>query len=167
MARWSWPDPEVYLKTMPRFAAAFGGAAFSAGSACIAEGGKAAALWLPPDAMPDGAAIEEIFAETVAQRIAGDVAAVFALMDDYHPRDRPCWYLPLIAADPTHWNTGLGSAILTQGLARCDAEGCIAYLEGTSLRNVALYQRFDFRVIGKIQAGSSPILYPMIREPKP
>ncbi len=166
MGRWVWPDAETYLEAMPEFAAAFSGKAFEHGSAYVANGGKAAALWLPPGVEPDGEAIDELFETSVAPEIADDLASVFAQMEHHHPTDRPCWYLPLMAADPAYMGKGLGGAMLKRALQRCDEEGLMAYLEGTSARNVSLYERHGFEVVGTIQAGSSPTLFPMTREPK-
>ena len=163
MSRWTWPDATTYLEAMPKFVAAFGGKAFEHGSAYVADDGKAAALWMPPGVAPDGDTIDALFEATVTRDIVDDLVSVFAQMADYHPKDGPCWYLPLIAADPAYMGKGLGAAILKQALRRCDEDGSIAYLEGTSPRNVSLYKRHGFEVVGRIQAGSSPTLYPMIR----
>ena len=165
VARWMWPDAKTYLDTMPAFVAAFAGKAFETRSAYIADDGKAAALWLPPDVEPDGDALEALFARTIAPEILDDLTAVFEQMAAFHPHDEPCWYLPMIAADPGFVGRGLGAAILKQALRRCDADSLIAYLESSNPRNMSLYERHGFEAIGRIQAGSSPTLYPMIRRP--
>lgn len=164
MCRWVWPDAGTHLETMPKFVAAFGGKAFDQGSAYIANNCRAAALWLPPGVDPDGDTVEALFEATVAPEILEDLGTVFAQMDEYHPNDQPCWYLPLIAADPAYMAKGFGAALMKHALLRCDEEGLIAYLESTNPRNVSLFQRHGFEVVGRIQAGSSPVLYPMIRE---
>jgi ribosomal protein S18 acetylase RimI-like enzyme len=164
VGRWVWPDARTYLETMPKFVAAFGGKAFEHGSAYVADQYKAAALWLPPGVEPDGDAIDALFSTSVAPEIQEDLASFFAQMESYHPHDQPCWYLPLIAADPAYRGGGLGSAILSHALRRCDEDGQIAYLESSNPRNISLYQRHGFEVIGEIQAGSSPVMYPMIRQ---
>ena len=166
VSRWIWPDPRTYLDTMPDFVAAFGGKAFETGSAYMADDGKAAALWLPPDVEPDGDTIDTLFEATVAPETLSDLTSVFAQMEDHHPHDEPCWYLPLIAADPAFIGRGLGAAILKRALRRCDDDGTIAYLESSNPRNMSLYVRHGFEVIGEIQAGSSPALYPMVRQPR-
>ena len=84
-------------------------------------------------------------------------------MEKIHPHDERCWYLPLIAADPAHIGKGLGGELMKHALQRCDEDGSIAYLESTNPRNISLYERHGFGVVGEIQAGSSPTLYPMIR----
>ena len=166
IARWIWPDADTYLSMMPRFAAAFGGKAFDCSTAYVAEGGKAAALWLPPGQLPASDVIERIFSETAAPEIAADLQDLFQQMDDYHPSNPSCWYLPMIAADPAHMRKGLGNAILCYALRHCDEDGAIAYLESSNPANLGLYHRHGFREIGVIEAGSSPPMYPMVREPR-
>ncbi|MEO1249307.1 MAG: N-acetyltransferase [Pseudomonadota bacterium] len=167
VARWIWPKGEIYLKVMPEFAQAFGGGAFDRTSADVASDLQAASLWLPPEAEPDEQAIDEIFAWSVRDDISDDLSAMFAQMDAYHPKNQPCWYLPMIAADPAFAGRGLGAALLHQGLARCDAAGQIAYLESSNPRNLNFYRRHGFELMGEIQAGSSPKMFPMVRQPNP
>ena len=52
---------------------------------------------------------------------------------------------------------GLGSALLTEGLSRCDQEHMPAYLESSNSANAALYQRLGFKALGVIRAGCSPL----------
>jgi hypothetical protein len=42
----------------------------------------------------------------------------------------------------------------------------LAYLESSNLRNVPLYERHGFKVLGTIQAGGSPPITPMLRKPR-
>ena len=51
-ARWTWSDPQQYLMHFPRFVQAFGGKAFTHGSAYYVDGYAGAALWLQPDVEP-------------------------------------------------------------------------------------------------------------------
>ena len=71
----------------------------------------------------------------------------------------------MIGVDPAHQGQGYGSALLQHGLARCDREDKLAYLESTSPSRV-LYQRHGFELLGTIQGGSSPQLFPMLRKPR-
>jgi len=50
-------------------------------------------------------------------------------------------------------------------LATCDSDGLPAYLEATNPRNRDLYERHGFDVLDVIQAGSSPPMWAMLREP--
>jgi len=53
--------------------------------------------------------------------------------------------------------------LMKTALERVDAEGLPAYLESSNARNVSLYERHGFEVIGEIQHGSSPSMLPMYR----
>lgn len=162
MVRWAWPDSSVYFRIMPQFVMAFGGRAFEHGTAYITEGARAAALWLPPGVEPDEAAMGAVMAEAPRPEIAEDIGQVMQQMAKYHPIG-PHWYLPLIAADPIWTGRGLGAALMKHALQRCDEEGVPAYLESSNPRNISLYERHGFRIVGKIQHGSSPTLTPMLR----
>lgn len=162
MTRWVWPDPSEYLRIMPRFVKAFGGRAFEHGTADITGGNRAAALWLPPGVEPDDAEMGALMEGTLRPEIAEDIGAVLKGMSEYHPRE-PHWYLPLIAADPNWIGRGHGAALMKHALQRCDEQGIAAYLESSNPRNISLYERHGFRIIGRIQSGSSPVLTPMLR----
>ncbi len=165
VARWSWPHGQQYLANMPRLVAAFGGRAFDLGSAYCTDAHAGVALWLPPGVHPDEDRLGELVETTVSASIRHDVFAVFEQMAKYHPTD-PHWYLPLIGVDPAHQGKGLGDALMTYALQRCDRDHVPAYLESTNPRNISLYRRHGFEVLGTIQAGSSPPLAPMLRQPR-
>jgi GNAT superfamily N-acetyltransferase len=162
MARWAWSDPSVYLGTMPRMVNALGGRAFEHGTAYITEGARAVALWLPPGVEPDEAEMGAIMEETVRPEIAEDIGAIMKGMAEHHPLE-PHWYLPFIATDPTWFGQGLGALLMKHALRRCDEEGIAAYLESSNPRNISLYERHGFKITGRIQSGSSPVLTPMLR----
>jgi GNAT superfamily N-acetyltransferase len=162
--RWTWPDPKTYLAAFPRFAEAFGGAAFAKGSAHYIEG-AATALWLPPDIEPDEAAMVELFEATADVSTASDGPQVMQQMARYHPRE-PHWYLPLIGVDPARQGKGLGSRLLEHATRLFDRDGAVAYLESSNPRNIPVYRRHGFEVLGKIQVGSSPVFTPMRRDPR-
>ena len=162
MARWAFPDPATYLAVMPHVAAAFGGNGFPHGAAHLIDGGMGAAMWLPPGVAPDDERLVALTNENVPKDRLADMMQIFEQMDRFHPPD-PCWYLPLIGVDPAHQGRGCGSALLRYALARCDRDGMPAYLESSNPRNVSLYLRHGFEMIGNIQVGSSPTLVPMLR----
>lgn len=165
MARWSFPDPHTYLTQMPALVRAFGGRAFDEGCAYCVENFAGAALWLPPGAEPDMEALDTIIETHAPAHIKADANGVFDQMAVYHPTE-PHWYLPLIAVDPSCQGQGHGSALLREALERCDRDGLLAYLESSNPRNITLYQRHGFEVMGTIQVGSSPPLTPMSRKPR-
>jgi GNAT superfamily N-acetyltransferase len=162
MARWAFPDPATYLTVMPEMVRAFGGNGFAHGAAHLVAGGAAAAMWLPPGVHPDGDRLMALTAEHSPEEQQADMERVFAQMETYHPAD-PCWYLPLIGVDPSLQGRGYGSALLRHALEQCDRDGMPAYLESSNPRNVPLYERHGFEVVGTIQAGTSPPVAPMLR----
>jgi ribosomal protein S18 acetylase RimI-like enzyme len=162
MARFAWPDPSEYLRVMPRLVDAFGGRAFEHGTAHITEGARAAALWLPPGVEPDEAEMDAIMQGSLRPEISEDIGAIMKGMAEHHPLE-PHWYLPLIAADPNWIGQGLGTLLMKHALRRCDEEGIAAYLESSNPRNISLYERHGFKIVGKIQSGSSPVMTPMLR----
>ena len=162
MARWSLPDPAKYLTAFPSIVKAFGGNAFERGTAYIANGFVGAALWLPPGVGSDEESLTRLFDENVGDDIKEHMPEIFEQMEKFHPTE-PHWYLPMIGVDPAHQGAGVGSALLTEGLKAVDRDGIIAYLESSNPKNVSLYERHGFEVIGEIQSGSSPVLQPMLR----
>ena len=162
VARWVWPEAATYLDVMPRFAEAFGGGGFARSSVYTTDCGHAAAMWLPPGVEPDGEAIDEIMGESVAEERMEEIGAFFEQMDQYHPHEE-CWYLPLIAADPSQTGRGLGAGLMKHALQICDEQGLPAYLESSNPRNISLYERHGFEVMGEIRTDTSPLMTPMYR----
>lgn len=165
MARWAYPSPHTYLKVWPEMIEAFGGSGFAHGTVHFVDGGGAAAMWLPPGVQPDSERLAALTGQHAPAERQADMAQVFERMAGFHPGE-PCWYLPLIGVDPTAQGRGHGSALLRYALEQIDRTGAPAYLESSNPRNVPLYQRHGFEVLGSIQAGSSPTLVPMLRRPK-
>ena len=163
-ARWTWPDPKIYLAAFPRFVEAFGGAAFQKGSAHYIEG-AGSALWLPPGVDSDEAAMMELMRTTADPATASDGPQVMQQMMSYHPRE-PHWYLPLLGVDPARQGLGLGTRLLEHANDMFDRDGIVAYLESSNPRNIGLYQRHGFEILGTVQVGRSPVITPMRRNPR-
>jgi len=164
-ARWLYPDSQRYLEYFPSFVKAFAGAAFEHGSADCIDGYSGAALWLPPGIHPDEKALIALLERTVPEQHRAQVFGVLEQMDRYHPSE-PHWYLPMIGVVPEKQGNGYGSALLKHALARCDEDSKLAYLESSSPKNIPLYERHGFELLGTIQVGSSPPLFPMLRTPR-
>jgi len=164
-ARWTWPDPEQYLAHFPGFVKALGGKAFEHGSAYVVKGHAGAALWLPPEVHPDEEALTTLLQRTGAPSAQKDVFAVFEQMERYHPRE-PHWFLPFIGIDPSHQGKGYGSALMQHALVPCDRDRTLAYLESSNPKNIPLYERHGFELLGTIQVGASPPIFPMLRKPR-
>jgi ribosomal protein S18 acetylase RimI-like enzyme len=164
VARWFYPDSHEYLLHLPSFVRAFAGKAFEHNSAYYVDGYLGAALWLPPDVHPDEAALVALLQHTIPKENQ-EIFSFIEQMDNSHPSE-PHWYLPMIGVDPAQQGNGYGSALLKHALERCDGDGNLAYLESSSPRSIPLYQRHGFELVGAIQVGSSPPLFPMVRKPQ-
>ncbi|HYG20622.1 MAG TPA: GNAT family N-acetyltransferase [Ohtaekwangia sp.] len=164
-ARWSWPHAGDYLVNMPKLARAFAMKSFGLGTAFGIGQLAGVALWLPPEATSDEEALATLMKRTVHESIQQDAAGVFSQMASFRPSE-PHWYLPLIGVDPLYQGQGFGDKLMRSSLARCDGDRLPAYLESSNPRNIPLYQRHGFEVLGKIQLGSSPTIVPMLRRPR-
>jgi ribosomal protein S18 acetylase RimI-like enzyme len=164
-ARWTWPDPEQYLVHFPKLVRVLGGQAFAHGSAYYVDGYVGAALWLPPDVGPDEDALSTLLQSTGSASAQEDLAALFEQMGRYHPREAH-WYLPFIGIDPCQQGKGYGAALMKHALDPCDRDRKLAYLESSNPKNIPLYERHGFEVLGTVQVGASPPVVPMLRKPR-
>lgn len=163
--RWTWPDPAEFLKHFPVFVKAFGGKAFHHGGAYLAPGNAGAALWLPPGVGSDDEGIDRVLSASLSSKRLRQVVSLMDKMGSYHPAE-PHWYLPLIGVDPCHQGRGHGAALLKAALKQCDEAGQLAYLESTNPKSIGLYERHGFELLGSIQEGDSPTIFPMLRRPR-
>lgn len=160
--RWMYPEPEQYLEHFPGFAQAFGGRAFTSGTAWLSDDLGGAALWLPSGVDPDGDAIESHLFGSVDDARHEEMGGVLEQMGAYHPEE-PHWYLSIVGVDAAHQGKGLGARLLQAALQRCDEDGLIAYLESSNPANISLYERHGFRVVAEIRVGGAPVVTPMLR----
>ncbi|MEL6237908.1 MAG: GNAT family N-acetyltransferase [Pseudomonadota bacterium] len=163
IARWLWPDSHIYLSHFPHFSGAFGGNSFECGTVFETDCKGAAAMWLPPGETSHGDIMEEILGATIAEDRMEEIGAFFGKMDEFHPHEDH-YYLAIIAADPAKTGRGLGAALMKHALAVVDEAGLPAYLESSNPRNISLYERHGFEIMGEIQVGSSPVMTPMYRQ---
>ena len=163
--RWVWPDPQKYLSHFSIFAKAFGGKAFGYESAHYVGNYSGAALWLPPNVHPDVDQLIALLQSSGSDEAKKDGPEIFEKMGGYHPNE-PHWYLPLLGVDPLHHSKGMGSALLQHALVTCAQDNKYAYLESSNPRNIPLYERHGFELLGTIQVNTSPSIFPMLRKPR-
>lgn len=160
-----YPDPAQYLKFFPEFVQLYGGRAFDHSGAHFMTGHTGASLWIPPNVFPDDAALGQLIERSVGDSAKPELFEVYAAMKHHHPKE-PHWFLPLIGIDPCRQGQGLGAALMAHGLAICDRDGRPAYLDSTHPRNIPFYERFGFKLVGTIEIGGHPPVYPMLRQPQ-
>jgi ribosomal protein S18 acetylase RimI-like enzyme len=159
--RYWWPRPADYMHWYRRLVMAIGERGFDHDAVSVTANFEAAAVWLPPGVEPDPAAGRVLAGSTPAEKDAiGDQVRV--QMERYHPK-APHWYLWMIGVDPAQQGQGFGSALLKHTLSLCDEQGAMAYLESSNPKNVPLYQRHGFEVLGVIEVADVPPMTPMLR----
>lgn len=160
--RWTFQRPDEFLAAFKPFVTEMG-AGLDHDGLFLTEDGRAGALWLPPGVTQDGEAIGAVIDRFVSEHPEPEAGEQIGReMHAFHPTE-PHWYLSMLGVDPACQGRGYGSALLKAGLARADADGLPAYLESSNPRNVPLYERFGFEVMGLIAPGSFPGLVPMYR----
>ncbi len=95
-------------------------------------------------------------------------ARMGATMEWRHGREihGPHYYVRDIGVHPDSQGRGLGSALMAPTLERCDRERVPAYIEASSERSAALYERLGFKHVKELRVGGSPPLWLMIRPPQ-
>ncbi|WP_016701108.1 GNAT family N-acetyltransferase [Actinoalloteichus spitiensis] len=96
---------------------------------------------------------------------ASRMATVRRMTEERHPNGEPHWYLQQMGVRPDHRGRGVGGALLRHQLARIDETGRPVYLEASSPRAAALYERHGFRALGEpiVLPEDGPRLRPMWR----
>lgn len=96
-------------------------------------------------------------------------ARLGAAMEWHHLRHlrHPHYYVRDIGVHPDTQGRGLGSTLMRPLLDRCDRERLPAYIEASSRRSAALYERLGFQHTEELRVWGSPPLWLMIRQPQP
>jgi ribosomal protein S18 acetylase RimI-like enzyme len=103
----------------------------------------------------------------IYRRFLPRLGRAIATLESNHPTERH-YYLPFVGVDPRWQGRGIGAALMRPVLDRCDAEGMPAYLEASTPRNRALYERHGFEVIEEFELGAgAPAMWRMWRVPRP
>jgi predicted GNAT family N-acyltransferase len=162
--RWLYPDEKDYQQHFPKFLAAFGGEAFAHDAVWRLDDFAAVAMWLPPDAAPNGDEIVRVLMTTVDQSRHSDTMVAIEQMDAAHPR-YPHWYLPWFGVDATMQGMGMGGTLMARCLTAVDDTDLPAYLETPNPRTVPFYVRHGFRVTGSTYTEDCPPITFMLRQP--
>jgi GNAT superfamily N-acetyltransferase len=132
-----------------------------------------AAVWEPPGMWKLGVGRQLALLPSllgVFRRHSPRVLRSLAILEAGHPsepRFAEHYYLAFLGVRPEWQGRGLGAALLAPVLERCDAERKPAFLEASSPRNRALYERHGFEVIEQFALGrGAPPQWRMWREPK-
>jgi RimJ/RimL family protein N-acetyltransferase len=126
---------------------------------------RGANLELPPGrwkmAVPLSGAVGFVRAFGLGLRRAGRLQGFFS---ENHLQDPHC-YIRAVGVATRFQGQGLGAALLRPTLDRCDREGLPAYLEASSERSAAVYERLGFVHLGELRVPDGPRFWPMRRSP--
>lgn len=132
------------------------------GTVWTTAGCDGAVVTLPPDAweMPKTITLSQLltWARAFGTRLVV-AAKVQRAMEELHPPE-PHFYVRIIGVRPELQGRGLGSALMQPTLQKADSVGLPTYIEASSHRSAALYERLGF---AHIRAFDLPKGGPMVR----
>jgi len=169
---WLFPEPGSRLRRLERMIAwELATSPLTGGELVVAGEAAAAALWLAPH--PDGGPPRlgwraQLRLTVGAARVFGRrlpvVAAGFARLAQQLP-PQPHRYLSILGTEPGRQRSGLGTALLREGLCRSDREAVPTLLHTATAADVTFYGHRGFTVVGEARLPRGPLLWAMRREP--
>ena len=144
--------------------------ACSYGAVYATAGFEGAAVWLPPGRarrtpwrmLRAGMLAAPLrIPWSVLRRLAAVEARAQALHERYAPE--PHWYLAQIGVEPAQQRQGIASRLLQPMLAYLDAQALPCYLETENEQNVAIYERYGFRVVATDASEAGPHIWALLR----
>lgn len=167
---WIFPDAAVRARRLPPLFRRFLRHADRRRATIRTTAGRqGVAIWRPPGGWRDprwsqlrlAVAMAPLFRDALDR-----ITVLGATVESHHP-DEPHWYLATLGTDPGAQGRGIGSALLAEQLASCDAGGIPAYLETETAANVAFYSRHGFVVRSEADVPrAGPHMWFMWREPQ-
>jgi GNAT superfamily N-acetyltransferase len=163
---WTFPDESrrqgdllQFMMLQAQLAAAHGWIAMTAGTESVA-------LWTPPGASYGSAEQEPLIADVFDRLFGARAVAVhelFKQFDEHLPSGR-FYHLEWWATHRRHAGRGFGASLITDNLARVDAEHLPTYLESTNPVNLRRYEALGFRTVGDFAPPGGPTVTTMWRE---
>jgi ribosomal protein S18 acetylase RimI-like enzyme len=136
------------------------------GHTYVAADGSGAASWLPPGVELASPITPGAIWRGVREYGLGSLPRALATLiqtQRRHPK-QDYYYLFTIGALRAERGRGVGSALMREGLERCDADHMPAYLESSNVKNLPFYRKHGFEVIDELAlAMNGPTLWLMWR----
>jgi GNAT superfamily N-acetyltransferase len=160
---WLMPDAATRPARLRRFFGHELRHVLARGQAWTASETAGAVLALPPGRWRTPPYVALLQARPFGRKLPR-AAGLLAAIEWRHLRS-PHYYLAYIGVAPEAQGQGRGSSLMRPTLDRCDAERLPAYLEASSERNAALYERLGFALTAELRFAGSPPLRLMTRPP--
>lgn len=137
------------------------------GHTYIAADGAGAASWLPPGVGLESPVSMGVIWKGLREYGPGSLIRGLATLvqtQKHHPKEQ-YYYLFTIGALRSARGRGVGSALMQEGLAKCDEEHMPAYLESSNVKNLPFYRKHGFEVVDELRlAMNGPTMWLMWRD---
>jgi GNAT superfamily N-acetyltransferase len=168
VCQWLVPDPERRRQILPPYFRILADYAFQYGEIFFfGEQREGAALWVyhGTEPLPDPENYEERLRDA-CQEWTERFQVLDEQFDLHHPHSPAHHHLALLATTPSQQSKGIGAKLMRQHHEWLDANGVAGYLEASSMRSRALYEKHGYVFSGKtIDLPDGPHMWPMWREP--
>ncbi|UJP39484.1 GNAT family N-acetyltransferase [Cellulomonas palmilytica] len=174
LVRWALPDETTRDDVCAAWFGAFVDRYLAVGRVDVVEvDGEVAgvAAWRVPDAPDDHPVLASlpsvpgIVAAVVGPERTAHLFATLGGSSAHAPAD-PAVYLHLLAVRPGLQGRGLGSRLVSHGLATFDERGTTTWLCTAEERDVVFYERLGFAVVGQVPLDDAATLRAMHRAPR-
>ncbi|HEY4020954.1 MAG TPA: GNAT family N-acetyltransferase [Pseudonocardiaceae bacterium] len=169
VCQWLVPDPQRRREILPPYFAILAEYAFQYGEIFFTgEHREGVALWVyhGTEPLPEPDNYEDRL-RAACQEWTERFQILDEQFDLHHPHSPAHHHLALLATTPAMQSKGIGATLLRQHHEWLDANGVAGYLEASSLRSAALYEKHGYVFSGKtIDLPDGPHMWPMWRDPR-
>jgi GNAT superfamily N-acetyltransferase len=148
------------------FEGELGSVALPLGEVWTTEHVEGVAVWAPPGfwRVPLRTAVAQLgpMIKTFGRSLPRVLRALRAI-EGRHPREPPHYYLAFLGVAPSRQGKGIGTALMQPVLERCNRQGVPAYLEASTARSAACYERAGFALQELAPIPGGPLLRLMWR----
>lgn len=164
--RWTFPDHSRRRRDLLPFMTLQAELSAAHGWIAITAKSESVAIWTPPGASYGSPEQEPLISELLDRLFGARAPAIQRLFRQFeqHVPPGPFYHLEWWATHRDHSGQGLGAALITENLARVDAEHLPSYLESTNPANLPRYESLGFRKIDEFAPSGGPTVTTMWRE---